>query len=181
MEQTLSIAIVGAMVAVTSTLTPVIVLTIQNRTRRAERALENQRADAIAAKVDEAARILAEDAGKRALAELARQEANKRLVEKVDGVHTLVNDNLTKVSTALAVSIEKNDGLVQRVADLEKRLALAQRGADSIKREDAAKGAAAGLAQVRDAATGAAEGLEKVRAATPGPDDDLLGPERTGK
>jgi len=110
-----SIAAIGALVAMATTASPIILSVITANQRRKEKVEDYSRQDAVAAQAAEAARLLL-DANER----VARQSAASasETQSQLKQIHTLVNSNLTQEMEARLVALDAQLVLTQEVMRL---------------------------------------------------------------
>lgn len=110
-----SIAAIGAIVALATTASPIILSVITANQRRKEKIEDYSRQDAVAAQAAEAARLLL-DANER----VARQTAtaSTETQGQLRQIHTLVNSNLTQEMQARLVALDAQIVLTQEVMRL---------------------------------------------------------------
>ncbi len=109
------IAAIGAVVALASTLSPIIQSVISSRQRRKEKAEDYARQDAVAAQAAQAARLLLESNERvsRQAAEIAEAAQGK-----MEQIHTLVNSKLTEEMERGLIALEAQVVLLERVMQL---------------------------------------------------------------
>ncbi len=106
------IAAIGAVVALASTLSPIIQSVISSRQRRKEKAEDYARQDAVAAQAAEAARLLLA-----ANERVARQTATATIETQgqLRQIHTLVNSKLTEEMKGRLVALDAQIVLTERL------------------------------------------------------------------
>jgi hypothetical protein len=120
----------AAIIAVSSTASPLLLAYFTNRNKRKERAEDFARQDAVAKQAAEAARLLAErqDAMASKAAEAARllvintaqvAERAKVTIQKLDVIHTLVNSNMTAALQSELDAVTREMAMMVEVGELK--------------------------------------------------------------
>ncbi len=111
-----SIAAIGALVAMATTASPIILSVITANQRRKEKLEDYSRQDAVAAQAAEAARLLL-DANER----VARQSAASasETQSQLKQIHTLVNSKLTEEMKRSLIALKAQIVLLRRVINLD--------------------------------------------------------------
>jgi hypothetical protein len=134
-----SIAAIGAIVALATTASPIILSVITANQRRKEKVEDYARQDGVAAQAREAARLLLA-----ANERVARQSATSasETQSQLKQIHTLVNSNLTQEMEARLVALDAQLVLTQEVIRLN--------AAAGVEPTEAAKTALANLQRTAD-------------------------------
>lgn len=123
-------AFVAVVLAVSSTVSPLLLSMLNSRNRRKEKVEDYARQDAVATQAKEAARLLVErqDAAASKAAEAAQllatntakvAETAERANDKLDVIHTLVNSNMTTALQSEYDAIVREAAMMQEVIELK--------------------------------------------------------------
>jgi hypothetical protein len=103
----------GIVVAICSTVGPVLVALVQSRNRRKEKAQDYAREDAVAERAAVAARLLAVNTQKVV-------DSTQETHDKLDVIHVLVNSNMTAAMQAELDATVREAAMIQEVIDLKR-------------------------------------------------------------